>query len=417
MEPASEPLLKRFGLLLPRLNPAQRASLRDSIRAEGIHTALVQDQDGRIIDGVERLAIAEELGLRSYPVRTVHCPDERTRRHLRLQLNCNRRQLTRKQKRSIVGEELMCSPELSDRLIASLTGVSHRTVAAVRAELARTGQIVRLPETVGLDGKRRRLPVIPTETGAEARQAVELLRKLSNPPPRPMRLQVAARLVKKQERRAFAAGRAGQLPARVSVLHGDFRCLDVPPSSVDLIFTDPPWSSESLGLYAALADFAARVLRPGRLCCVYAPAAALQRITAALSEQLDWLWCLAVGYQGGRCHRNHGINVVGRWTPVLVFSNGKYERRTPDAPFDFLTVSCARKTLHQHHEFQQEGEPARYWIEKLTLSGDVVLDPFCGSGQFALEALHLGGREIIACDIDREAVQVTKRRLAEAVAT
>src|SRR5690349_13351724 len=161
MQTTAEPRLEPLGL--PPLTPDQRIALRDSIRAEGILSPIVQDQFGAVIDGYERLAIANELGIRTYPCRTVHCTDERTRRHLRLQLNCNRRHLTRKQKRALITQELVECPELSDRLIASLIGTSHRTVAVVRADLERTGQIAQLPLKVGLDGKRRRLSVIPTE--------------------------------------------------------------------------------------------------------------------------------------------------------------------------------------------------------------------------------------------------------------
>lgn len=408
---ASKPL--PTDALLPPLSTNQRKALRASISALGIHTPIVQDQHGKLIDGLERLVIAEELGLRTYPVRTVHCPDERTRRHLRLQLNCDRRQLTRKQKRAIIAQELTHSPELSDRYVAMLIGVSHRTVADERKELERIGQIIQLAVKVGLDGKRRRLPVIPTETKTEADRAEKVLRSLADPPARPMRLQVAERLLKKQERRAFATGKDGSLPPDVKVFACDFRHLDLARNSVDLIFTDPVWSADSVALYADLAEFAARALKPGRLCCVYAAAAALPRVMAAMTQHLEWLWCLAVGYQGGRCHRNHGINLLGRWTPVLVFSKGKYRKRTPDATFDFLTVNCARNDLRRHHDFQQEGEPARYWIEKLSLSGDTILDPLCGSGQFALEAVQIGGRKVIACDIDQDAVNTTRRRLAD----
>jgi len=181
---------------LPYLTTEQRDRLKDSIEAEGIHTPIVQDQNGQVIDGVERLAIAEELGLHSYPVRTVHCPDERTRRHLRLQLNCNRRQLSGKQKRTLIADELRRSPELSDRYIASLIGASHRTVAAVRAALERTGQIDQLRVKLGRDGKRRRLPVIATETKKRADRAAKLLKAIHDPPGRSLKMTDAKRLVR-----------------------------------------------------------------------------------------------------------------------------------------------------------------------------------------------------------------------------
>jgi ParB-like chromosome segregation protein Spo0J len=86
MKTAAEPVGQNDDPLLPPLTTEQRDSLRESIRAEGIHTPVVQDQHGHVLDGFERLAIAGELGLRTYPGRTAHCPDDRTRRHLRLQL-------------------------------------------------------------------------------------------------------------------------------------------------------------------------------------------------------------------------------------------------------------------------------------------------------------------------------------------
>ena len=46
---------------------------------------------------------------------------------------------------------------------------------------------------------------------------------------------------------------------------GDFRDVskDIPDNSVDLIFTDPPYSKEYLPLYEELAKLAIRILKPG----------------------------------------------------------------------------------------------------------------------------------------------------------
>jgi ParB-like chromosome segregation protein Spo0J len=410
MKTAAQPVLKTDNLLLPPLTTEQRDGLRDSIRAEGIHSPIVQDQHGQVIDGFERLAIAGELGLRTYPVRTVHCPDERTRRHLRLQLNCNRRQLTRQQKREIVTKELVRSPELSDRYIGSLVGVDNKTVARVRRHLVATEEIPHLPAKLGLDGKRRRLPVISTESKAQADRAARVLRSIPDPPARPMKLAVAERLARDEKLRA-ATGSKG-LPGGVEVFCSDFRQVELPDASVDLIFTDPPWYEPNL--YGDLARFADRVLKPGRLCCVYASAAALPEVIAQMRTCLDYYWCLAVGYQNAHCHRNAIVNFTVTWTPVLAFSKGSLEKRAKTAPLDYLSTSCGRTDKSSHHQWQQQGEPARYWLERLTLPGDVILDPFAGSGQFALEAFQVGGRQVIACDIDPEAAETTRRRIAKA---
>jgi ParB-like chromosome segregation protein Spo0J len=410
MQTAAQAVLKTDDLLLPLLTSEQRESLRDSIRAEGIHTPIVQDQHSQVIDGFERLAVAGELGLRTYPVRTVHCADERTRRHLRLQLNCNRRHLTRRQKQAVIAQELVRSPELSDRYIGSLVGVDNKTVARVRRRLIATEEIPHLSAKLGMDGKRRRLPVIPTENKAQADRAARALRSIPEPPCRPMKLAVAERLARDEKLRA-ATDLKG-LPSGVEVFCSDFRQLELPDASVDLIFTDPPWYEPDL--YGDLARFAARILKPGRLCCVYVSAAALPEVIARMGRHLDYYWCLAVGYQNAHCHRNAVTSFTVMWTPVLAFSKGPPAKRAKNAPLDFLSTSCGRTDKTSHHRWQQEGEPAHYWLERLTLPGDVILDPLAGSGQFALEAFQIGGRRIIACDIDSEAAETTRRRLAQA---
>jgi len=55
-------------------------------------------------------------------------------------------------------------------------------------------------------------------------------------------------------------------------------------------------------------------------------------------------------------------------------------------------------------------------IQLATDEGDLVLDPFCGSGT-ALVAAALLGRSAIGIDISAEAVELTRRRLAEPVKT
>ena len=137
----------------------------------------------------------------------------------------------------------------------------------------------------------------------------------------------------------------------------------MPDDSVDLIFTDPPWSDPDL--YSDLARFAARVLKPGRLCCVYASAAALPEVIARMGKHLDYYWCLAVGYQNARCHRNAMINFTGRGRRCWLSAKERSRSgaRTPRSTSSRQLRAPDKASLH---DWQQEGEPARYWIEKLT---------------------------------------------------
>ena len=56
-----------------------------------------------------------------------------------------------------------------------------------------------------------------------------------------------------------------------------------------------------------------------------------------------------------------------------------------------------------------------FFIKLFTLPGDVVLDPFMGSGSTALAAHHLG-RKWIGFDLSPESCEAASVRLAEAVA-
>ena len=46
-------------------------------------------------------------------------------------------------------------------------------------------------------------------------------------------------------------------------------------------------------------------------------------------------------------------------------------------------------------------------MRRLTKDGDVICDFMCGGGSAVVAALELGGRKIIACDVDEEAVRTT----------
>jgi len=66
-----------------------------------------------------------------------------------------RRHLTQEQKRGLIREQLIETPEVSDRQIAVGLGVSHHTVGRQREEMESTGQIAQLSTNMGADGKER----------------------------------------------------------------------------------------------------------------------------------------------------------------------------------------------------------------------------------------------------------------------
>ena len=100
-----------------------------------------------------------------------------------------------------------------------------------------------------------------------------------------MKLNKAWSLVKshkKREQYLIQAKRLREknLPGGLKLIYGDCRqkSEEIPDSSVDLIFTDPPYGRKSLPLYADLGKIAERVLKPGGSLVVYAPHYALLEI-------------------------------------------------------------------------------------------------------------------------------------------
>jgi len=146
-------------LELPPLTPEEYEGLRASISVNGVLTPILVDSDGpvrRIIDGNNRKTIADALGY-DCP-ETVHQGDEEELRALARALNLARRHLSTFQKRQLIADQLKETPERSNRWVAKVLGVDHKTVGSVRRDLDSTGEIPQLEETVGLDGKTRPRP-------------------------------------------------------------------------------------------------------------------------------------------------------------------------------------------------------------------------------------------------------------------
>ena len=51
-------------------------------------------------------------------------------------------------------------------------------------------------------------------------------------------------------------------------------------------------------------------------------------------------------------------------------------------------------------------------IKAFTKKGDIVADFFCGSGTTLVAAKHLG-RNFIGCDISRDAISISNKRLSK----
>ena len=144
--------------LLDPLSEEDLAALEADILERGVLVAIEFDEDGNVLDGHHRLAICKKHGIEDYPtIVREGWTEEQKRTHSR-KMNLARRQLSRDQKRRLIEDELRESPTNSNRKIAKLLGVNHRTVATARVRLTAGGEIPHVSTVSGDDGKTYGLP-------------------------------------------------------------------------------------------------------------------------------------------------------------------------------------------------------------------------------------------------------------------
>ena len=121
--------------VMPELTPEEYAELKADIQERGVMIPIEFDEAGNILDGYHRFKICQELGIKNYPkvIRAGMSESEKLT-HAR-KLNIARRHLTSEQKRGLIREQLIETPEKSDRQIAKDLGVDNHTVATQRKEL------------------------------------------------------------------------------------------------------------------------------------------------------------------------------------------------------------------------------------------------------------------------------------------
>ncbi len=194
---------------------------------------------------------------------------------------------------------------------------------------------------------------------------------------------------------------------------GDFRHLaaSLPDNSIDLIFTDPPYSKEHIPLYGDLGALTARVLKDGGSLITYFPHYALPEILDLLRGhgKLGYYWIIPVKHNHGQGKaRFHPKRIVIEGKQLLWFVKGKERAKVPSSYIhDFIDSKGPDKT---YHEWAQSPIEAHYCIENTTIEGATILDPFLGSGTTGLAALKLH-RKFIGFEIDPDKFEIAQSRL------
>ena len=268
-------------------------------------------------------------------------------------------------------------PEAGTReLVARELGVSERRLRSAQALCAGAPDLAAEVEAGGM-------PLVVAKTQARRRQALTELAK------------DAPLFIRKG----------------VEVWEGDFRELShrIPDSSVDLVLTDPPYTTGSVDLWPDIGRLVHRVLKPGTFCLAYVGHLHLpQELNGLAAGGLVYWWHVAIRFQGPQ-PAIQARRVRSGWRSVLIF----VKPPIPESPpwfSDWLHTDPLPED--RYHPWGQSLGPSRQLVRRFGSPGGLVLDPFCGSGTFPLAAA-LEGCRAIGIEMDGGHADVARRRLAQ----
>ena len=212
-------------------------------------------------------------------------------------------------------------------------------------------------------------------------------------------------------------------PLRIKTINGN--CIDVlknaPDKRVDFVLTDPPYlvnyrsrdgrqiakDRQSDWLSPAFSEIA-RVLKSGRYCvCFYgwnkADLFLAAWKSAGLHPVAHFVW------HKGYASAQKFVRSTHECAYLLTKASSGKPMRPNVLLNDVLPWSYSGNTLHPTQKPLTALEPL---IEAFSSPGDVVLDPFMGSGSTG-EAAIRHGRNFVGIELEEEYHRIATRRLAQ----
>jgi site-specific DNA-methyltransferase (adenine-specific) len=201
----------------------------------------------------------------------------------------------------------------------------------------------------------------------------------------------------------------------------------MPDASVDLILTDPAYESlekhRAVGTttrlkkkwfdifpntrYEELFEQFYRVLKQDRHCYVMCDQETMF-VIKPIGEQAGFTFFKPLVWDKQAI--GMGYHYRARTEFILFFAKGK-RRLRDNSISDILSF---RRLWRPGYPTEKPVDLLQVPISQSTLAGEVVCDPFCGSGATGVAALSLG-RKFIGGDTSDEAVEVTRSRLRSMV--
>ena len=243
-----------------------------------------------------------------------------------------------------------------------------------------------------------------TFTEAEIAERVEAANAADKELSRQRLLRIARDRRAAKKRDAEAAKHTPAEHPRAVLRLGDFREVLADLTGVDAIITDPPYPRAFLPMLRDLALWSDRVLTPDGVLVVLMGQTWLPDVYQLLhgGRPYRWTGCYLTS---GPSYVSHPRAAASNWKPFIVYGGS---RRFADVVRVQSAGSDAAKTLH---EWGQDDAAFRTLVERFTHPGQLVCDPFAGSGTALLAAINTG-RRAVGAELDPEHHAAAVRRLA-----
>lgn len=162
--------------------------------------------------------------------------------------------------------------------------------------------------------------------------------------------------------------------------------------SVDFVFTDPPYGKEFVYMYSEIAKEFKRLLKPGGFAFIYASDYWFPETFNSCLEHLDFFYLFHIILSGDNARIHPKQLFIGAKT-LMGFSNGTANKHS------YCSNTLYSKRDKGLHPWQQSATSAFDMITSFSEEGDLVLDPFLGSGTTA-RAARIANRNFIGYEID-----------------
>lgn len=196
------------------------------------------------------------------------------------------------------------------------------------------------------------------------------------------------------------------------VLEGDCRELakQIPDSSVDLIFCDPPYVKKFMYLYDWLAEEGRRLLKPDGFLLTYVGTywkyEVMRKMAAGHWEYYFDFILVNLGSSPVMWARK----IISRHKSIIAYRRPEDRNAHPRTNVISFWVGSGQDK--RYHTWGQDESSARYYIDCFSKRGDLVFDPFCGGGTTAAVCKTIG-RNFITCDNDPKAIAIARARVGQ----